>query len=212
MQFYIWAYEGLALRKVVHSNSLLCVQTVISPLCPTCTCAFIFWSSEDLYFWKSCQLFGHFISLVAVLARSRVNIAPVTRSDTNGSHLCSLGGRWDHGYDRPQATQDPRSVITWQGFCYRVRATVATWYRAPAWSEPTRLIRMCSGIFWWVIFVRGDTMLILITGCSDIKYLFVFFQCHNTDTKSMFQALVALREMETPGQIWCKDLVLTVKV
>lgn len=42
--------------------------------------------------------------------------------------------------------------------------------------------------------------------------IFVFLRCRNTDVKSSLCALVILREMETPGQIWCKDLVLIVKV
>ena len=173
------------------------------------------WSSEDLYFWKSCQLlflgFGHFISLVLGLARSRLNTAPMQfHSDMNESNVCSIGEGWDHGYDRPQAIQDPCSVIIWRGFCYQVRATVATWYKALACSEPTWLIQMCSGIFWWVNFVWGDAVLIIIIGCWDFQHFFL--QCHNTDTKSMLWALVTLREMETPGQIWSKDLVLIVMV
>lgn len=170
----IWLWEKLCTQIL-----WLCAQTVISPPWQMCTCIFILWSSEDLYFWKSSQLlfllFGHLISLVLGLARSRGNIAPIQfHSDMNGSNVCSLGEGWDHESDRPQATQDPCSVIIWQGFCYQVGATVATWYRALAWSEPTRLIQMCSGIFWWVNFVWADTVLIIIVGRWDIQYLSSF--------------------------------------
>ena len=147
---------------------------MISPPEQTCTCAFMLCSSEDLYFWKLCQilflLFGLLISLVLGLARAKVNIAPVQfLSGMNGSNACGLGEGWNHGYDRPRAAQDPRSVIIWQGFCYQVRATVATQYRALGWSEPTQLIRKCSGIFWCDNFAWGEVFIIIIR-YQDIQY------------------------------------------
>lgn len=173
-------------RKIVQSNSpVVCAgsgftSTTDMPLCFSIQRICI---SEDHVSSYSC-FFHCLISLVLGLARSRVNIAPAQFcSDMDGSNVCSLGEGWDHGHDRPQATQGPCSVLIWQGFCYQVRATVATWYGALAWSEPTWLIQMHSGIFWWVPFARGGAVLIIIIGCCEFQYLSFFSVI--TLTKSM---------------------------
>lgn len=176
-------------RKIVQSNSpVVCAGSGFTSTTdmPLCIHALVFRGFVFLKIMSALILvfFHCWISLVLGLARSRVNIAPTQFcSDMDGSNVCSLGEGWDHGHDRPQATQGPCSVVIWQGFCYQVRATVATWYGALAWSEPTWLIQMRSGIFWWVPFARGGAVLIIIIGCCDFQYLSFFSVI--TLTKSM---------------------------
>lgn len=50
-------------------------------------------------------------------------------------------------------------------------------------------------------------LIIIIIGCCDFRYLSSFSVITLTENPC---ALVTSREMETPGQIWCKDLVLIV--
>lgn len=95
MQFYIWACECLALGKVVHSNSLAeCADGDFTSVIDMHL--HLSFGLQRIYISEnhvsSFLFFGHLVSLVLGLARSRVTIAPVKfHSDMNGSNFCSLG-------------------------------------------------------------------------------------------------------------------------